>query len=50
MKRKFVDYYEILDVSSSASSDEIGKLFRKLSRKYHPDVSKEENAEEIYQK
>jgi len=33
------DYYEVLEISRSASSDEIKKAYRKLSRKYHPDMA-----------
>ena len=41
----FKDYYSALGVARDASDDDIRKAYRKLARKYHPDVSKEADAE-----
>ena len=42
---EYRDYYKILGVQRTASADEIKKSYRRLARKFHPDVSKEKDAE-----
>ena len=42
---EFKDYYRILGVRDTADEKEIKACYRRLARKYHPDVSKERDAE-----
>jgi len=42
---EFRDYYDTLEIKRDATQDEIKRAYRKLARKYHPDVSKETDAE-----
>ncbi len=42
------DYYDVLGLSKDASQEEVKKAYRRLARKHHPDVSKEDDAEERF--
>ena len=45
---RFKDYYQVMGVERGASQEDIKRAYRKLARKYHPDVSKEKDAEEKF--
>ena len=45
---EFQDYYKILGVKKDASQEEIQRAYRKLARKFHPDVNKDKDAEEKF--
>ena len=42
---QYQDYYQTLGIARGASQDEVKRAYRKLARKYHPDISKEPDAE-----
>ncbi|OQX04604.1 MAG: cytochrome C biogenesis protein [Thiothrix lacustris] len=45
---EYKDYYKVLGLTKEATPDDIKRVYRKLARKYHPDISKEDNAEEQF--
>jgi curved DNA-binding protein len=45
---EYRDYYQIMGVARTATADEVKKAYRRLARKFHPDVSKEKDAEKKF--
>src|ERR1700722_4910812 len=45
---EYRDYYQIMGLARTATADEIKKAYRRLARKFHPDVSKEKDAEKKF--
>lgn len=45
---EYKDYYEVLGVDKKSTQDEIKRVYRELARKYHPDVNKDEGAEDKF--
>src|SRR5271163_3440093 len=48
MALSYTDYYEVLGVSHDADQDAVRRAYRKLARKYHPDLNSDEDAEERF--
>ena len=44
----YKDYYQVLGIPRTASEEDVKQAYRKLARKYHPDVSKEKDAEQRF--
>src|SRR5690348_14323697 len=47
-RMEYRDYYKVLGVARTATAEDIKKSYRRLARKYHPDVSKEKDAEQKF--
>lgn len=45
---KYIDYYNVLGVNRTATKEEISKAYKRLARKYHPDLNKEPGAEDRF--